>query len=403
MSEPHATPPSPADGSLELRTTRWRSVKLRFVDLPPRLYVGATSGGSRWLAEALEAGACWVRRRGGDWGRSSAVRVVDLGERTAAQRAFVSKYGSELWGRHFDGPTVWLRLVSGAAATPPSPADRLKEEFDDAARLYEARLAHQPVERALKRRTLRILLDRLAGLDPLLEIGPGVGLETIPLLEAGHRVTAVDVSGEMLHELSARARRAGVADRLTVATATLGGLGSRFAASEAGQFAAVYSTFGAFNLEPDVGAVGPGLGRLLRPGGRLLFTTLNRPGPVAIGWELLVGRVGPAGARLRPRIPAGAIRYPLTVYARRPSEWDALLAGPFQRVGARAVSVLAPPFEPSRAREFLQGSSGIRLERLDRGLSRRRSLTEFGEWSMLEYVRLDVPPTAPAGLSQPRE
>jgi len=60
------------------------------------------------------------------------------------------------------------------------------------------------------------LFDGLAAGAHIVEAGAGTGLYTLPLAQAGFRVTAVDLSAASLDELKKAAEAAGIADRIDV-------------------------------------------------------------------------------------------------------------------------------------------------------------------------------------------
>lgn len=302
------------------------------------------------------------------------------------RRLFESRYGPGVWTAYFATSGEALRIFPHDVPGPSSSVDRIRGEFDSVSSGYEAALARKPIDRYLKDRVVAIAVDSLSGLDPILEIGPGTGYHTLPLLAAGHRIVAVDISEGMLDQLRARATKKGLGDRLETRTASLGNLGASLADLSDGFFAAAFSAFGAFNLEPDVDAVT--LGRLLRPGGRLLFTSLNRPGLVPLVWEFALGRPTSAGYRIRGEAPPGGIRYPLALYLGSPRDWDHALGGVFQRISVVPVSVLAPPFDSDRVVRFLGTRGSERARRWDSFLSASHYSWAASEWVSLLYTRL---------------
>ncbi len=387
-------------GQLRLRAPDGAEIPLLFVEDGARLYVLPSERGARWAVEALRVGWCEVQLRDEGWTRCAATPVDDPHENERWRARFRATYGSDVWARHFERSGRVIELDPQAPASPRSAADRVRGEFDAAAASYADRVAQRSVERYLKETTLERLRELFQGRDPLLEIGPGPGLETVPLLEAGHRVVAVDTSPGMLSVLTDRARAARVEPGLTTRRGALGELGTVLADLEAGTFAGAFSTFGAFNLEPNVGALGRDLGRLVRPGGRLAFTSLNRPGVAPFLWEAIAGHPRVAFGRLRTAWERLGESYPLDAFPRRPSEWDALLTPAFHRRSTMPVSVLAPPFEPSirwprpgpRGRRYLRG--------VDRRLSRRSRLSEVAEWAFLVYERSGPSGRGEAGRSE---
>jgi len=263
----------------------------------------------------------------------------------------------------------------------------LEQEFDAVAAGYTDAVRSNAIELFVKETTRDRLLRAFPSSEGLLEIGSGTGFETLPLLSAGHRITVVDISARMLAELSARAQVAALDGRLTCRPGRLSELEAALHGVESATFDGAFSTFGAFNLEAGLGSAPATLARVLRPGARLIFTTLNRPGAFPIVWEVAIGNGRHALHRARSVLPAGSIRYPLTVYPRNPSFWDRELAPHFRRVATLPVSVTAPPFESPRVVRWLGPVGGARARRWDERLSRLGALSPLGEWSFLTYER----------------
>jgi SAM-dependent methyltransferase len=86
------------------------------------------------------------------------------------------------------------------------------------ARLYDLDLADDPGDLDL----YQAMAERADG--PVLELAAGTGRLAIPLAEAGHRVTAVDLDPAMLDRARQRARGTAGEDRLTFVEADLVGL-----------------------------------------------------------------------------------------------------------------------------------------------------------------------------------
>ncbi len=138
---------------------------------------------------------------------AAASPVRDSSRVRALQELFRAKYGAEAWRTYFEGRNEVLEVDPQREPIPPTALERIRGEFDSVAPGYDARIARQPIERYLKDRVTDLALDTLRGLDPILEIGPGTGYHTAPLLAAGHRVVAVDLSERMLEQLQTKADR----------------------------------------------------------------------------------------------------------------------------------------------------------------------------------------------------
>jgi len=392
--------------TLELAVGREPPVTLLYVELDSRIYVLPSFPPGEWFVGAVREGRAEVRWPDGSTGFLTA-RLRDGSAILARLRDRVeSKYGEGTWKRYFAQASAALELTPGSRRDSVGPLDRVRGEFDAVADAYDARVSAQPVERYLKDRVAAFAVNALEGLDPILEVGPGTGYHTLPLLAAGHRVVAVDISERMLGQLRSRATSSGFADRLEVRCGPASELGRVMSDFPDGAFGGVFSAFGALDLERDLGELAPVLHRLVRPSGRFVLTSLNRPGWSPLFWELAMGRPRTAGARLRRSIPADGIRYPLTLYPRTPTDWDEALRPSFERLAVVGVSVLAPPFNANRPVRVLGRSGTGRLRRWDEWLTARRISWAASEWLFLTYLRTNDdgpakssstgPPPAPA-------
>lgn len=373
--------------TIELTVGRRPPVRLLYVELDSRIYVLPSFPPGDWFGGAVREGQAEIRWPDGST-RLAAARLEGDATLLAHLREQVeSKYGEGTWKKYFGRGSVALELSPASVSTPFGPLDRVRGEFDSVAEAYDERVSSQPVERYLKDRVASLAGNALRGLDPILEIGPGTGYHTLPLLAAGHRVVAVDISERMLERLSARATEMGLAGRLQVRRGSTAELGRVMAESPDGSFSGVFSAFGALDLEGDLGAVVPVLRRLVRPGGRFVLTSLNRPGWSPLFWDLALARPRAAGARLRPSIPPDGIRYPLRLFPRAPKDWDEALHPAFEREAAVGVSVLAPPFNANRPVRSLGPTGTRRLRRWDQWLTERPFSWAAAEWLFLTYRR----------------
>jgi SAM-dependent methyltransferase len=316
---------------------------------------------------------------------------VDRRRADEARDAFRAKYGSGVWGHHFPLRTNVIVLRPAPGGPARTHAERVRDEFDATAPYYRERTESDPVESHLKARSVALLLREFAGRDPLLEIGPGTGVETLPLLRAGHHVTAVDISPKMLEELVARARGEGVAERLTPRGGQLRTIATDLSDLPSGSFSGGFSTFGALNLEPELEAAVPGIARLLSPGSVFVAGVLNRFAAMPLAFELVRGGPRPLVSRLRRPVLAEAIRYPLDIWPWTLHEYDQFFVPFFERVRVAAVSALAPPFRADRVLAQLSPQGRRRLVSLDDALVRSPWGRRLSEWLLILYRRTDVP------------
>jgi len=387
--------------TVELTVPGAPPVPLLFVEADARLYVLPANPPGSWFAAAAREGQVVTRMPDGSR-RTSPVRVRDdRSLLTHLESLFETKYGPEVWRLYFAGTRSALEIALDEEIVFRDGVARIRGEFDAAAEAYDARLDQNPIERYLKDRVAELALRALDGFDPILEIGPGTGYHTVALLAAGHRVTVVDISEAMLHRLEERVTAAGWQDRLEVRRGFAADLERVTERDDDASFGAVFSAFGALDLEARVDGLVRAADRIVRPGGRFVLTSLNRPGWVPLLWDLALVRPSAAGSRMGAIIPAGGVRYPLTLYPRAPSDWDRLLSPSFRRLSLAGVSVLAPPFDAHRPLQFFGTRGTKRLRRWDRWLTERRPAWAASEWLFLTYRRHAEPflPQAAAAVS----
>lgn len=371
---------------LELVLPGRRSIPLRFVASQARLFVTASPPGAAWPEEALALGAVGVRLPGRPLTSFHVERLREAHREGEVRHLLRAQLGPVLYQTHFadSGPVLELS---------PSGIDPVVSTFDAAAAGYRNGVLGKPIERYLKNRSASLLLERLRGLDPLIEIGPGSGIETLPMLADGHSVVAIDLSRAMLHELKHAAASAGLSGRLTLSMGRLGRIHEALRDYPANYFAGGFSTFGAFNLEADLRGPARSLAYHMRPGGRLLLVVLNHPGLVPLVGELILGNLAGGWARINDRVPAGAIRYPLDIYAPGSRSFERSFVPWFRLEALTPVSVLAPPFESPRLMRFLGPRRTARLERLDGRLVSLPGAALLAEWLLYDLRR--TPTSAP--------
>ena len=386
----------PRHGSVDavrLRAPGGGVVPLRYVEDGPELFVVPSSVAPGWSSATLRAGGARLLRPGEDVGSAGELRAADLVSDPArsewVRREFRRKYGAAVWDRYFARHPKILVLRPAPRLSPPGRLALIRQEFDAVAPFYPASVASNPFERYLKSRALEHLKELLAGQDPLLEIGPGPGFETVPMVRAGHRVTAVDLSPGMRQALAERLAAEGLADRVTLRAGGLATIGSDLPDLAAGSFGGAWSTFGAPNLEPDAPAVARGLARLLRPGAPLLLGLLQRWAIAPLVFEAVRADWGAIRARQQRPVPAEKIRYPLDIHLWTPREYARACAPYFVFRRAIPLSALAPPFASPRLLRAFGPRTWAFARRLDRWITPR--LPALSEWILLELRRSPVP------------
>jgi SAM-dependent methyltransferase len=253
--------------------------------------------------------------------------------------------------------------------------------FDAAADRYDDDEAGNRVLAHMRARAFEQLTRAFAPGSRLVELGSGTGTEAARLVDRGCRVALVDVSPRLLDRAAAKVR----------ATRAQGLLGAhRIPARSVGDLATVYgprsfdgaySSFGPLNCEPLLEPVARGLADLLRPGGAVVLSVINRWCPAEVCWFAAHGRWREAARRWGGPIKAAA--YPggpkdvcTWYYSRR--EIERAFAHGFQVEHAEALPLLWPPpyldFVATRLERLLRA-----LEPVERWASRQPVLRDLGD------------------------
>ncbi|MCI4326949.1 MAG: methyltransferase domain-containing protein [Thermoplasmata archaeon] len=363
--------PSGAE-TLVLETSHDR-IRLRYVAEPPFYYVLASGGETHWSTEVLRTGRAKIAI-GSVAGVGSATLVTDPATRARLIQRFRDTAGLANAERWYGRPGRLISIDPRGESGSTEPYGRwLRAEFDGAAPEYRTRLDRNPVELRYRSRSLALLRRTFPDHGRLLEIGSGTGAETLPMLRAGHRVVAVDLSPGMLAKLAENAAEAGWAGELTTRTARARDLGALVPEFGAASFDGGYSTFGAMNLEPDLGTFARALGELLRPGARFVAGVYNRHALVGPLAAVLGGSADRIRSRYLRPAPVGTHRFSVDVYFRSVREIRNVFAPEFSLVGLEGLGVVLPPPEYA-ARWDRWGTAWDRLDRWDRRLTGPRRL-----------------------------
>ncbi len=180
----------------------------------------------------------------------------------------------------------------------------------------------------------------------LLEIGSGTGLEAAYLADKLHKIALLDVSAKMLELAAARVEQINLSTLLgnhLFPAAQVGRLVEYYGAKS---FDGAYSSFGPLNCEPELGEVAAGLARLIKPGGRLVFSVMPRFCLTEILWFGLHLDFKNATRRWKGKTLARALPgQPLMVqtYYYNPSKLIKLFKPYFRKVRLKAFPLIWPP------------------------------------------------------------
>src|SRR5262245_13038701 len=186
--------------------------------------------------------------------------------------------------------------------------------FDAAAARYDATFTLRSLGRWLRDAVWEELGSVFRPGDRVLELGCGTGEDAIWLARQGVRVSATDVSAEMLAIARRKAVAAGVADRIMFARVDVGairdwGLGIEPSPIPNPQslislYDGAFSNFGALNCLSQRRPVAEALASQVRPGGRVVLVVMGPLCPWEMAWHLMHGQARTAFRRLRPGIVA---------------------------------------------------------------------------------------------------
>ena len=292
-----------------------------------------------------------------------------------------------------DPATLYLGLESHTAP----------RAFSRAATLFESDEAVNPLARWTRRRSLATLDAAFGPGDRLIEMGCGTGIEATHLAARGVSVVATDVAPGMIAVLSAKLAPGGPAaalpGRITPRVLPARRIGELVADYGRGSFDGAYSSLGPLNCEPALEPVAAGLADLIRPGGRLVFSLLNRYCLWETAWYLRARQPGMAFRRWGGQAEATARgawqdeRF--TCYYWSPGRIARAFAPHFRPVRRQGLPWLLPPL-------YLDGLVGRaprlfrRLARLDRRLAATWPAWLIGDHLLIEMVRAGAgPPSAP--------
>jgi len=270
---------------------------------------------------------------------------------------------------------------------PPADAPRLRdtqEAFDSVSADYDGERGNNALIQDMRSEMWRWLDATFAPGSRLLDLGCGTGLDAVRMARLGHEVTASDWSPGMAQRTLERARREGLGERVHAVHVGAHEL-SRL--EGAGRFDGAYSNLGALNCVPELAAVARECGRLVRPGGALVFTVIGRLCPWEIAHYARRGSWARIGVRFARRlVPVGMNARTVWTRYYGPREFYRPFRADFCLAHFRGLCLFAPP--PYLTQVRARHPAGYaRLWRLDRRAAGWPLLRGMGDHFLIVMLR----------------
>jgi SAM-dependent methyltransferase len=375
--------------SLRLRTPTG-SVPLGFAREDGVVYLVARERGAQWPVDLLRNGhGVLTLPDGGVEGTPQL--VSDRTEQTRVLRLFLEKYGPDRFARWYDHPARILRVTLDTSTAKQGPGSEhyyewLQSEFDNVADDYDHHITGNRMNRLLRNRSLAWLEPRFARSPRLLEIGCGSGMETIPLLRAGHHVVAIDISERMLATVRSKAEQEGLEGRLETRQLRARDLDRLVEELGPESLDGAYSTYGALNCEPSLGPIPRALHQLLLPGSPFVAGVYNRWCLFELAGYSASLQAKRAFGRRRNPIPVGSSRFCVDVYAHSVADFRRLFHPGFTVERIEGVPVFLPPSDLTGYAERFSR----RFEQLagwDAWIGRRWPFNRLGDHFLMTFAR----------------
>lgn len=260
-----------------------------------------------------------------------------------------------------------------------SSAPQLRETqqaFDSVAADYDGPRGNNPLIQDMRNEMWRCLDAEFTQNSRLIDLGCGTGLDAVRMAQVGHHVTATDWSPQMVARTRDRAAREHVTDAVEALA-----IGAHELQRLQGEqvFDGAYSDLGALNCVPELSVVARECARLLKPGGRLVFTVIGRVCP----WEIIYFLSKRRWARVKVRyaralVPVGMNNHTIWTRYYQPREFYRGFSQHFTLLDYRGLCVFAPPPYLTWMREN-HAVAYDRLWRLDRRVAAWPVLRAMGD------------------------
>ncbi len=258
------------------------------------------------------------------------------------------------------------------------------EAYNLMAHRYDDLLVENRINRYMRRLSVAHLLAAFGSGDYVLELGCGTGDEAIELASRGVRVIALDPAEEALRRAREKAEERALGDRLTFIRGKARDL-HKSRMRSLGPFNGGYASF-SLAYEPDLAAVAPALGALLRPDAVFLASLPSQFCLVEFLISLVAARPYYAGRRLKPwyEHKVGDTYVPIRTYT--PKSLAGVMAPHFALSHVEGLPALVPPSYMNRWYARLSRFADV-LERLDGAVRTRFPFKYLGDHFLAELRR----------------
>ena len=269
--------------------------------------------------------------------------------------------------------------MSANAMLPAAQAfDAMAERFDER---FGAWLSVAAQRRAVR----AALLGAFAPGASVLEIGGGTGDDASFLAQNGRTVLLTDPSPTMVRIAAGKLGALGMPTPIVLPAERLESLADQRDAERAPLLDGAFSNFAGLNCVTDLSPVGRALGRMIRPGGRVLLVVFGTSSPGEVLVQLAKGDTKAAFRRMsHGDVPARLQGREFTVRYHRAADISRAMGPHFRLARRRGIGVLVPPSaaEPAISRFPALLSA---LEAADRILS--RPLAILGDHVLYDFER----------------
>lgn len=265
--------------------------------------------------------------------------------------------------------------------------------FSLSAPMYDAEQTANIVARWSRRRSLDILSRAFHPGEQVLELGCGTGEEALYLAARTLNVVATDAAAGMVAQVEAKLAQMphSQTGRVTPIVLPAARIGDLLPIYGHAAFDGAYSSFGPLNCELSLSPVASALADLVKPGGRLVLSLINRYCLWETAWYL-ASRQPRRAFRRWPGTSDATVRAAwqnerITIFYWTPSAVERAFQPHFRTTRRMALPWLLPP---QYLHTLVRSHPSLfhRLASLDRRLASKWPFYALGDHVLLELVRI---------------